>query len=356
MEPDARRPGRFMEVPPRSGGRGGALRPPRAGAWDAVPRRGRRARLEPGRLVLRRHGLRAGPRLDHAHERGDRGPSRLHRSLVGVLVGTHTGRDELELQRSIVEGGHRGAHSAEHRQASPPHSLDLGARARRHVEVDGRARWRVDHDRQHLDGELRRGVPVPRIGIGHADRQARDPEVLTGEHRADRARVQDRPSGVETGVDARDDEIGWITEGTEARRHDGQRGRTGQRPGRELRRRVDADAFDGQRRIGLQHTERRTCAAPVAVGRDDDNLVVRAGQRGREHLDALRVDAVVVRHEDSHGAPSLGPGSTRGDGPVRGHLGGEVGVLAELDQPRDHLGLAAPRASTHPPRPRCRRL
>ena len=60
--------------------------------------------------------------------------------------------------------------------------------------------------------------------------------------------------------------------------------------------------LDRRRTAADQAPDRRTGAAAVVGGSDDEHVVAVGDERGGERVDARGVDAVVVGDEDAHGA------------------------------------------------------
>ena len=137
--------------------------------------------------------------------------------LVGVLVAdvTDVGRRGTERQ-GISPSSPSGSPSASRpadltisgaRDASATHPLHLRGGKIRDVQIEERARRRVQELVEDLDGHLAGGVVVDVLTPLDRDGQAREPELRAGEDGADRARVQDAAPDVGAGVDAREDEV-----------------------------------------------------------------------------------------------------------------------------------------------------
>ena len=133
-------------------------------------------------------------------------------------------------------------------------------------------------------------------------RHAGDAVAGAGERGADRARVQHEVTGVGAGVDARGDEVGQVAERAEAGGEHGHRRRRVDGVHREVGELVPHAPLDRRRTAADQATDRRAGAAAVVGGRDHEHVVAVGDQRGGERVDAGGVDAVVVGHEDAHGA------------------------------------------------------
>jgi hypothetical protein len=57
--------------------------------------------------------------------------------------------------------------------------------------------------------------------------------------------------------------------------------------------------------IGVDETDRGARPAAIRVRCDDEHVEARRRERGREDVEALGLDAVVVRHQDAHVTPSF---------------------------------------------------
>ena len=76
--------------------------------------------------------------------------------------------------------------------------------------------------------------------------------------------------------------------------------RTVERPRDEVGRIGNLDTPHTQRASGIEVPQRRAGAAPVGRRCDDHHLVTLVGNRTRQDVDPLRLDSVIVGHQDPH--------------------------------------------------------
>ena len=77
------------------------------------------------------------------------------------------------------------------------------------------------------------------------------------------------------------------------------------------------DGFGVEMLVGVDQADRRAGAAPVGVRCDNEHVVAGVSQRSREYVNALRLDTVVIRDQQSHKSVIRDSGSTVAR-PVRG--------------------------------------
>ena len=111
--------------------------------------------------------------------------------------------------------------------------------------------------------------------------------------------MQGGPAGVEAGVDARHDQVGWGTETAERPGDHTHRRRAVHRIGHETRISGQADLLHVDVLIGVHATERGATTRVVVVGTHHDDVVTGLGHRPGQDRDPRAGDAVVVGDEDT---------------------------------------------------------
>ena len=212
----------------RSGGRSTrpASRIP-VSASPAAPRRGRRSQCSPDASGTWWTGWSGAPGVTRASKAGVRSgwsASGGHASAMPTSVLTAAHPAFTAPGPCPRWGGSRSASARTGSRcptgwtSSPaPHRTAPGWSSARPAPGPGRAagtlrlsteRGRARRDEvEQLDRQGRGRVPVPHLAAVDAHREPRQPEVLGGQRRADRARVQHRTPGVEPCVDPGDDQV-----------------------------------------------------------------------------------------------------------------------------------------------------
>ena len=127
------------------------------------------------------------------------------------------------------------------------------------------------------------------------------PKFCSRQCGADGSRVQDGTTGVQTGVDAGHDDFRRFAERAETPGERAESRWPDNCPARRIAsRKLNPPHLDV--RVGVKPPDRGSTAARVLAGCDDHHLVSRGNHMLRQDVQPLRVDTVVVRHQNPHGS------------------------------------------------------
>ena len=126
--------------------------------------------------------------------------------------------------------------------------------------------------------------------------------------------MQDCPAGVETGVDAGNDDVGRSTERAEPGGERAEPRRSGDRPGRSVAV-GNGDPPHIDVGVGVKEADGRAAPAGIGCRRRDDEVVAGRENPPGEDVQALGLDAIVVRRQDPHSGEGIGRHDRRGPEP-----------------------------------------
>ena len=145
------------------------------------------------------------------------------------------------------------------------------------------------------------------------------------------------------------DELGGRPEPAEAGGVDRGRGRRVDRAHLDAGKRCPGVGVDRDRARLPDRPDRGAAPAAIARGRDDEHLVAGADEGPGQRLDAGRLDAVVVRHQDPHARtpPGFTPGSPERPPLDPRSQGATVTLRLRREAGPEHRGRAGPDSWPH---------